>query len=307
MYDIGFRHAAIKLYKHIGNMKKVAAILNIGIATIWRWSHYGIERKDSCNREPKKLKDVLLAFIEARMLAKPTITQKEIQKDILTMLNFNISRQCVATGIRKLNFSRKRLSKRGITNKQVHAERLEIFSKTYKLAKENNIPIIAVDEVGFDQRTLPLYGYSLKGRKAISECLSMKRKRTTMIMAIDSEGSYHYTFKTNGVNSEAFGGFIKSLLLKDGTHLLMDNASIHKTKYVQGILESKNLKSMFICPYSPDLNPIENVFSVIKNSFRKKLFEKDDVYENIIEDILKNINHKELFSKCFKHMETFIT
>jgi hypothetical protein len=130
-----------------------------------------------------------------------------------------------------------RLSKRGITNKQVHAERLEIFSKTYRLAKENNIPIIAVDEVGFDQWTLPLYGYSLKGRKVISECLSMKRKRTTMIMAIDSEGNYYYTFKINGVNSEAFGGFIKSLLLKDGTHLLMDNnQSIHKT---------------FICPYSP--------------------------------------------------------
>ena len=122
MYDIGFRNAAIKLYKHLGNMKKVANILDIGVATIWRWLRYGIERKVVCNREPKKLKDMLLAFIEARMLTKPTITQKELQKDIFKMLNVRVSRQCVATGIRKLNFSRKRLSKRGITNKQVHAE-----------------------------------------------------------------------------------------------------------------------------------------------------------------------------------------
>lgn len=306
MYDIGFRNAAIKLYKHLGNMKKVANILDIGVATIWRWLRYGIERKVVCNREPKKLKDILLAFIEARMLKKPTITQKELQKDVFKILNVRISRQCVATGIRKLNFSRKRLSKRGITNKQVHAERLEIFSKRYRLAKDNKIKVVAIDEVGFDQRTVPLYGYSIKGKKAISECLSMKRKRTTMIMAIDNEGNYHYTFKTKGVNSEAFGGFIKSLSLEEGTHLLMDNASIHKTKYVQDILESKKLISMFICPYSPDLNPIENVFSVIKNSFRKKLLEKDDVYEDIIEEILRNMNHKELFKNCFKHMETFI-
>jgi transposase len=54
------------------------------------------------------------------------------------------------------------------------------------------------------------------------------------------------------------------------------------------------------------LNPIENVFSVIKNSFRKKLLETDDDYESIIEEILENINHKTLFNKCFKHMETFL-
>jgi transposase len=268
--------------------------------------HYGVERKVICGKEPKKLKDILLTFIEARMISKPTITQKELQKDILKMLNLNISRQCVATGIRKLNFSRKRLSKRGITNKQIHAERLEVFSKMYKLAKANNIPIVAIDEVGFDQRTVPLYGYSIKGQKAISECLSMKRKRTTMIMAIDNEGNYKYTFKTNGVNTEVFDGFIKSLPFREGTHLLMDNASIHKTKHIQNILESKKLISMFICPYSPDLNPIENVFSVIKNSFRKKLLETDDDYESIIEEILENINHKTLFNKCFKHMETFL-
>jgi hypothetical protein len=57
------------------------------------------------------------------------------------------------------------VSKRGITNKQIHAERLEVFSKMYKLAKANNIPIVAIDEVGFDQRTVPLYGYSIKGKR----------------------------------------------------------------------------------------------------------------------------------------------
>jgi hypothetical protein len=41
------------------------------------------------------------------------------------------------------------------------------------------------------------------------------RKRTTMIMAIDNEGKYKY--------------------IREGTHLLMDNASIHKTKHIQNI------------------------------------------------------------------------
>ncbi len=37
MYSQGFRQASINLYNYFGNMKKVDAVLNIGVATIWRW------------------------------------------------------------------------------------------------------------------------------------------------------------------------------------------------------------------------------------------------------------------------------
>ena len=51
--------------------------------------------------------------------------------------------------------------------------------------------------------------------------------------------------------------------------LVLDNASIHKSQYLRSICEEKGIRLEFLPPYSPDFNPIETCFSVIK-SFLKK-------------------------------------
>ncbi len=55
-----------------------------------------------------------------------------------------------------------------------------------------------------------------------------------------------------------------------GTTLLLDNAAIHKTACVRAAADSKGFRLLFTPPYSPELNPIELIFGILKNAFYKR-------------------------------------
>jgi len=55
----------------------------------------------------------------------------------------------------------------------------------------------------------------------------------------------------------------------------MDNASFHKSSEVQRLIESVGCKLIYLPPYSPDLNPIEKFWSVLKKWFKQKIYEKE--------------------------------
>ena len=56
----------------------------------------------------------------------------------------------------------------------------------------------------------------------------------------------------------------------------MDNIAFHKTEKVAALLRSKNLEALYIPPYSPQFNPIEEVFSRLKHDFRKLFVQNDE-------------------------------
>ncbi len=49
----------------------------------------------------------------------------------------------------------------------------------------------------------------------------------------------------------------------------MDNLSVHKSKRVEGLVEEAGCELLFLPPYSPDMNPIEEAFSKVKGILRK--------------------------------------
>ena len=69
------------------------------------------------------------------------------------------------------------------------------------------------------------------------------------------------------MTSFVFQGYVEWLLapqLKPGDTVIMDNLSSHKSAAVQKAIETKGAKLIFLPPYSPDLNPIEKMWSKVK-------------------------------------------
>jgi transposase len=88
----------------------------------------------------------------------------------------------------------------------------------------------------------------------------------------------------------------------------MDNASIHKTKTILETLESKQFIPIYIPPYTPECNPIENIFSVVKNRFRKTIaIDNAKLHPTIIEEIVSTLNGPKLFKSVFEHMQKHIS
>jgi transposase len=57
--------------------------------------------------------------------------------------------------------------------------------------------------------------------------------------------------------------------LKSGQIVLMDNLSLHKGAWVRDLIEEKGCRLWLLPSYSPDMNPIEEAFSKVKNLIRK--------------------------------------
>ena len=68
---------------------------------------------------------------------------------------------------------------------------------------------------------------------------------------------------------EAYVGQLLSATLKPGQIVVMDNLSAHKGSRVRELIEAKGCELLYLPPYSPDLNPIEEAFSKIKALLRR--------------------------------------
>ncbi|KAF7700526.1 hypothetical protein CDIK_1035, partial [Cucumispora dikerogammari] len=116
-----------------------------------------------------------------------------------------------------------------------------------------------------------------------------------------------------GYNSEKFGDFIDISAsvgaFSNSPILIMDNASIHETQFILNKLEDYGVEVKFLSPYSPDLNPIENCFSIIKSRLdriRPRAITREQLKENL-ENIITALSGKSgIFENLYSHMNVFI-
>ena len=92
-----------------------------------------------------------------------------------------------------------------------------------------------------------------------------------MVQAIALDGTRAAMVLDGPLNGVSFAGFCEWLLapsLNPGDFVVMDNLSTHKSAPAIQAIEAVGAQPVFLPPYSPDLNPIENIFSKIKQLIR---------------------------------------
>ncbi|XP_065675473.1 uncharacterized protein LOC136091693 [Hydra vulgaris] len=162
-----------------------------------------------------------------------------------------------------------------VQGKRLYEKELLEFLGTVTVATEisriGNKNLVFLDETGFNQHTKRRYGYSPLNIKAFVAVPANKSVNKSLICAIDYNGIIGYKYRTGSYNGTEFINFISVLAPYFASHpnsiLIMDNARIHKTHEVQRVLSSFNIPFKFIVPYSPELNPIEEFFSMFKSRY----------------------------------------
>jgi transposase len=85
-------------------------------------------------------------------------------------------------------------------------------------------------------------------------------------------------------NTELFENWLEQFLvqeLKPGQVVIMDNASFHKSHKTRQLIESAGCRLIFLPPYSPDLNPIEQFWANMKRWIKSKISEFGELYKTI--------------------------
>lgn len=141
----------------------------------------------------------------------------------------------------------------------------------YKLHFSAKEKIIYIDETGFESSTQRDYGWSHKGKIVQGFRSGHKRPRTTMIGALAGTKLLSPFLFQGTTNATIFNMWLKESLLpvlEENSTIVMDNATFHKSQETKDIVKAARCKILFLPPYSPDLNPIEQVWANIKK-YRK--------------------------------------
>ena len=110
-----------------------------------------------------------------------------------------------------------------------------------------------------------LYGRSLRGKRCFDKT-PHKWKTITMLSSIRSDGHTE-----SALNKKIFELYVEKVLapsLRPGDIVVMDNLSAHKSQKVEELINSCHAELRFLPPYSPDLNPIEKMWSKVKQILR---------------------------------------
>lgn len=94
-----------------------------------------------------------------------------------------------------------------------------------------------------------------------------------MICAIQNDQILEAMLFEGSCDTAAFCSFLETMLLpklKPGDVLVLDNLRVHHSQAVKELLSQAGVKTLYLPPYSPDLNPIERMFSKVKNTVRRQ-------------------------------------
>lgn len=131
--------------------------------------------------------------------------------------------------------------------------------------------LVFLDESGVNTDMTRLYGRAPSSQRAIDHAPLNTPRTTTVLSSIRLDGEKAFTTYQGGTTGERFVQYLKETLLptlRPGDIVVMDNMRSHHVKAVREILEAKGMKVLYLPPYSPDLNPIEKMWSKMKAILR---------------------------------------
>jgi len=132
--------------------------------------------------------------------------------------------------------------------------------------------LVFIDETWAKTNMAPLRGWAPRGQRLRTKVPHGRWKTTTFLAALRHDRIDAPWLIDRPINGESFRTYVQEVLvptLKPNDIVVMDNLGSHKGKIVRQAIRTVGAKRFFLPKYSPDLNPIEQVFSKLKHLLRK--------------------------------------
>ena len=139
-------------------------------------------------------------------------------------------------------------------------------------AKTDPKRLVFVDEMGTNTSLSVLRAWSRRGQRAYCSVPRNRGSNTTLLSSMTMEGMGPSLAVEGATTRAVFEAYVEwglSPTLCPGQVVVMDNLTAHKGERVRELIEERSCELLYLPPYSPDLNPIEEAFSKIKAFIRK--------------------------------------
>jgi len=132
--------------------------------------------------------------------------------------------------------------------------------------------LVFIDETWVKTNMAPLRGWGPCGQRLPGRAPFGHWNTSTFLAALRRDAITAPCVFDGPINGEAFRAYVEQVLvptLQPGDIVVMDNLGSHKGKAVRSMIRKAGARLFFLPPYSPDLNPIEQVFAKLKHMLRK--------------------------------------
>lgn len=301
------------------NPSDIASSFDISISSVYNW----MNKLGKITFDPEKVGELIgrrgpkHKNVEDRInkladviSSDCSLTQGGMAKKLLEH-NINISQSTVSTTLRAMKISRKRLVL--ISDKKNDPQTLSsrhTFAVKYRRYSDEDL--LYLDETGFNLHSKRSYGYSPINCPARIIVRGNKGKNVTLLALISTRGILGFKIFEGACNSnileEFFVECIENNIFRPNNIILMDNVNFHKSINIKTLLRENNIYYDYIPIYSPELNPIEEVFGMLKNSYYNLPSPKNfQEIKNNVECVINEWRNNETsFENFYNHMRFYL-
>lgn len=132
--------------------------------------------------------------------------------------------------------------------------------------------LVFIDESGISTNMARLRGRAPRGERLVGKVPNGHWKTSTFVAALRSTALTAPCLIDGPMNGNAFLAYVEQMLaptLAPGDIVVLDNLSAHKVAGVRQAIEATGASLLYLPPYSPDFNPIEQLFAKLKALLRK--------------------------------------
>jgi transposase len=280
--------------------KHVSDVIGVCRQTTWRWFVCSFQRLSKIGRTPK------ISAAQERSLCKfvcdhPCTTLMELSLHAHNTLGIDVSQSTLSRLLKRNNITRKKATVRFQEQKQ---EKVESFVTSTPIDAWQTWS--ALDEASFTLNLAPLYGYGIKGKRVVVRRPGSRGLRLSLLLYVSPRNEPRFELLKGGIKATTFQNFLRRLPCHET--IVLDNASIHHAK---SSLQKQNLPSIeetakeksqvlrYLPPYTPQLNPTELAFNVLKHHVRKVRPRSESSLLKTITDKLSSMSFAGFFRHCW--------
>ena len=254
--------------------RDIAKSLNISVGTVhntWQIFEATGDVSKKVPEERERVLDEHHEFLILGLLAvHPDMYLSELCQYINSATGTLVSNSTICRVLKRHGYTKKKVQYIALQRcEDLRAQFVAEVSCFFSLDK-----FVWIDECGCSNRAaIRRVGYALRGMTPICMQPLTPKRRVSCIAAISSDGVVAVTQTQQTVDSEVFFDFVSGSLLPnllpfDGTNshsvVVMDNCAIHHVDEGEDLFRDAGILLLFLPPYSPDLTPIELLFSKAK-------------------------------------------
>lgn len=215
-------------------------------------------------------------------------------------------------GIRKKKYSW--YKQPPVIDERARAFQLRSMKRLLTMARRDGCRIIYIDETHFTRNTLPESEWTLPKQNVTLDLVLKREPTLSLLHGVSKDGgNEHYCIYKDSINTKKFKKYLDELAASlPGVKLclFMDNLAVHSSEKSKRHMRELGIKYIYNLTYAPDYNPIELVFSKVKQKFKTLRAQKlagliQDGHESLIRKAVKNVRKKDI-RNCIEHVERLL-